>query len=196
MRRISLLLLGSMAIASAAPAEDLGLRPGVSPRPRSAAECGSRAAVYAAGSVRIWVVRSGSILEDNPLRPLSPASLRVLQIVVNGRSATAMGPDFENLRQGGAPARIEEANGHPIAWESGLGNLPDRFRVVAEDGRVLLGPLTLQSCEEAPAVAAEKPLQPKRPARSSAPRSDENRPGLPRGAIPSGGGGGLSLPQP
>ncbi|NNM72296.1 hypothetical protein [Enterovirga aerilata] len=199
MLRIASLALAATTIAAAALGQSLELRPTVPAEPRSPAECGPRAALYGAGKVRVWVLRKGTLREENPLRPLSPETLTVLQVVVNGRSATAFGPNFEEMRQGGAPARLEEASGSSIAWESGKENLPASFRVVSEDGRVLLGPLTFQSCADAPAVAAEKPAsrtrsgggEARRPARDA-----ESRPGLPQGAIPSDGGGGLSLPQP
>jgi hypothetical protein len=199
MRRIALLgLLGVWA--TAASAQDLELRPTVSPGPRAPSECTSRAAVYTSGNVRVWVLRRGTMTEDNPLRPLSRDQVIVLQVVVNGRSATAFGPSYESMRQGGAPARLEEASGNPIVWERGLQALPDSFRIVSEDGRLLLGPLNFESCGDAPAAAAEKPAraQPKaeRGEGRRSPQADGSRPGLPQGAIPSGGRGGLSLPQP
>ena len=201
MRRIALLvLLGASAVVGAASAQEFELRPSVPPGPKTPSECGTRAAVYASGNVRIWVLRRGTMQEDNPLRPLSRDQLIVLQVVVNGRSATAFGPDFESMRQGGAPARLEEASGHWIAWDSGPQILPDSFRVVSEDGRVLLGPLSFETCGDTPTVAAEKPgrAQPRaeRGEGRRSPQGDGNRPGLPQGAIPSGGKGGLSLPQP
>jgi hypothetical protein len=199
-RIASLALLGAMAAASVAAGQELELRPSVPPGPKAPSECGSRAAIYAAGKVRVWVLRKGTMQEDNPLRPLSRDQLTVLQVVVNGRSATAFGPNFETMRQGGAPASLEEASGHPITWDSTPQALPDSFRVVSEDGRVLLGPLAFETCGDAPAVAAEKPAraQPSagRGEGRARPQAEGNRPGLPQGAIPSGGRGGLTLPQP
>ncbi len=196
------------AWAGRAEAQELGLRPTVSPAapiPPSPSECEGRASQYGAGGIRVWVVRQGIVEQDNPLRPLTRDRLTVLQVVVNGRSATAFGPDLQNMRQGGAPARLQEEIGQPIHWLSGSPP-PDAFRIVAEDGRVLLGPLAFEGCGEAPAVAAEKPAPAKTrqggaenppPATRSAPSgAGGNRPGLPQGAIPSGGRGGLSLPQP
>jgi hypothetical protein len=203
MPRIALFALAPLLAAlNPAMAQAPGPAP-LDPRPAGqASECGGKAALYAAGKVQVWVTRRGTLQEDNPLRPLSPATLTVLQVVVNGRSATAFGPDFEHMRQGGAPARLAEAAGHPITWDSGPQNCPAAFRVVAEDGRVLLGPLTFQSCGDAPAAAAEAPVRASRPRARPAGEGRRNegeagdRPGLPQGAIPSGGKGGLSLPQP
>ncbi len=194
-------LLAFLAAAMAAPglAQELASPPAERISPDS---CLPRAAVYAAGSIRVWVTRIGTMLEDNPLRPLSRERLLVLQVVVNGRSATAYGPNFDQMRQGGSPARLEEASGSRIDWKAGARELPASFRVVAEDGRPLLGPLAFQSCGDAPAVAAEKPAQARRRPSEEGRRAPDgsgggNRPGLPQGAIPSGGGGGgLSLPPP
>jgi hypothetical protein len=109
------------------------------------------------------------------------------------------------MRQGGSPARLEEEIGQPISWQSGS-TAPEAFRIVAEDGRVLLGPLAFESCGDAPGGCcretrggqatqgtAEKGSS---GARSAPSGVGGNRPGLPQGAIPSGGRGGLSLPQP
>ena len=191
-----------------AESQELELRPSVSPaapNPASPSECVARAAQYGAGAVRVWVVRQGVVEQDNPLRPLSRDRLTVLQVVVNGRSATAFGPDLQNMRQGGSPARLEEEIGQPISWQSGS-TAPESFRIVAEAGRVLFGPLAFESCGDAPAVAAEKPAAAKprqgtaekgsAGTRSAPSGAGGSRPGLPQGAIPSGGRGGLSLPQP
>jgi hypothetical protein len=203
MPRIALFALASLLAASHPTlAQTPGAAP-LGPRPPShAPECGGKAALYTAGKVQVWVTRRGTVQEDNPLRPLSPATLTVLQVVVNGRSATAFGPDFEHMRQGGTPARLAEAAGHPIAWDGGPQAFPAAFRVVSEDGRVLLGPLAFQSCGDAPAAAAEVPVRASRPQARPAGEGRRNereggdRPGLPKGAIPSDGKGGLSLPQP
>ena len=194
---VALVVLGSV---SALSAQEFDLRPSVPPGPNSLSECGARAALYTAGNVRVWVLRRGTMQDNNPLRPMSRDQLIVLQVVVNGRSATAFGPTFDTLRQGGAPARLEEASGYPITWDSNSQGRPDSFRIVAEDGRVLLGPLNFGSCGDAPAAAVERPgraqQRPERAEGRRSPSGDTNRPGLPQGAIPSGGTGGLSLPQP
>ena len=200
MLRIASLFVFSALLATAAPAQEIELRSTTPAEPRSPSECGTKAARYVAGKLAVWVTRTGTLQEDNPLRPLSRDTLLVLQVVANGRSATAFGPDFENMRQGGPPATLEAANGRPVAWEPDARGFPAQFRVVSEDGRVLLGPLTFEACEAAPAVAAEKPAraQPRagRGERGREPENGGSRPGLPQGAIPSGGKGGLSLPQP
>ena len=186
-------------VARPAAAQNMELRPTVSGTAGSTSECGSKAALYSAGKIQVWVTRKGTMREDNPLRPLSSTELNVLQVVVNGRSATAFGVDFDNMRQGGAPARLEEASGHPIAWEVGSQGFPASFRVVSEDGRVLVGPLAFESCGDPPAFTAEKPGRtPPRAGSRERQRGEDapNRPGLPQGAIPSGKGGGLALPQP
>lgn len=154
----------------------------------SAAECGAKAVAYGAEKgFRLWVTRKGVQVQENPLRPLSPERAIVLQVVVNGRLATAYGPDFDNLHRGGAPKALEEANGHSIEWEPVASGLPATLRVVSDDGRVILGPLAFQECGTAPKVA---PVATKRPAADQARKgSPESAPGLrdlpgfPQGAI-------------
>lgn len=196
---LALALLPPAAVGSAlAAGEELQLRRSLAAGDPSPAACEGRAALYAASGTRVWVTRHGRMREDNPLRPLSQDAVSVLQVVVNGRSATAFGPDFENMRQGAAAARLEEASGHPIVWRPALDELPGSFRIVAEDGRVLLGPLTFSACADIPGVAPERPqARPRTPSREELrDPAAASRPGLPQGAIPSGGKGGLSLPQP
>ncbi|MDB5512958.1 MAG: hypothetical protein JWR08_2441, partial [Enterovirga sp.] len=103
--------------------------------------CGAQAALFTGGGFRIWVTRQGSLEQENPLRPLSPETVLVFQVSVNGRVASAYGPDAQHLRQAGSPKALEESNPTPIRWAGGLDDLPPEFRVVSESGEVLLGPL-------------------------------------------------------
>lgn len=157
-----------------------------------AAGCGSAAAFYSGRGASLWVTRRGTMLDDNPLRPLSRDALLVLQVHVNRRLATAFGPDLDNLRQGGPPQALEKASGHPIAWDPAPMAVPRSLRIVGEDGAVLLGPLQFQSCGPAPpASAASTPpsraageaAERRRPA--PAPAAEKPRPNLslPQGAI-------------
>lgn len=165
--------------------------------------CAGRAALYAGGpkGTRIWVVRRGSmVLAENPLRPISRDRAVVLQVVFNGRLATAFGPDHENLRQGGAPADIERLGAEPIRWSDDAATPPPTLRVVADDGTVLLGPLPFVECADPPSakpVAARRPEKPVAPERRPAGAAGHafpqgpSIPGLPQGAIQS-----LDLPAP
>ena len=193
-------MLGSSLGGGPASAQAPEPVPAERPRVASPAECEGKAALYTAGKIQVWVTRKGSMREDNPLRPLSPETLTVLQVAVNGRLASAVGRNFDQMRQGDAPNRLQEASGYPIVWDENAQSFPTSFRVVAEDGRLRLGPLVFQSCGDAPAAVAEKPRPPRATSRSAGEgrRGDSggNRPGLPQGAIPSNGSGGLSLPQP
>lgn len=152
------------------------------------ADCQGRAGLYAGNGLKIWVVRTGSLTWENPLRPLTPEKTLVLQVSVNGRLGTAYGPDHEHLRQGASTRWLEEETGGSVRWEDGNRSLPSAIRVVAEDGTVLLGPLEWQSCGDAPrasepAAGARSSSQAPRP---STPRSEPSRPrsNLPQGAIP------------
>jgi hypothetical protein len=150
----------------------------------AAPNCGDKAALYAAGKTfRMWVTRKGSLAEENPLRPLTKDQLTVLQIVVNNKVASAYGPDFDNMRRGGPPQQLEAANHTTIAWQPVPDELPRAIRVVADDGTLVLGPITFVECGDAPTVmAAPAPRKPRKPAASTG----EARPSvaLPQGAIP------------
>ena len=153
--------------------------------------CGAKAATYASGTnLRLWVRRAGELTRDNPLRPLSAETLLVLDVVVNGRAATAFGPDAMNLRQGGAAQRLQAEASAPIRWGPADGPLPGELRIVAEDGRVLYDQLRFVECADPPKVAASpagrKAGAPSAaPARAAPPVRDDNRGlRLPQGAIP------------
>lgn len=160
-----------------------------------AADCGPKAGLYvAAKGLRLWVTRRGEMGRENPLRPLSPERLVVLQVVVNGRTATAYGPDYETLQQGGAPRDLERDAADPIRWEPGADGLPPTLRVVGEDGAVLIDAMRFTECVEAPkarlAAPSRPPADPDKPSRRAAEERSRPRPGLPQGAMD-----GLSLPQ-
>lgn len=143
--------------------------------------CPGRAGLYAGDKgLRVWVLRQGTMSERNPLRPLSRESLLVLEVVANGRLATAYGPDPANLTGAGSAPELERANG-AIRWSPPSDQLPDAVRIIASDGSVLIGPLPFRECGDAPKAA---------PARIARP------------APPSSGGGGggkvvpaMALPQ-
>lgn len=184
--------LAAWAAATAAGAQD-GPK---SPEP----SCAGKAALFQTEKgLKLWVVRRGEMkLPENPLRPLSDEHALVLQVVVNGRSATAFGPDFANLRQGGAARDVERQGVEPIRWEDGSAPLPDQLRVVAEDGSVLIGPMRFAGCEDPPAAKAVAPVAAARLAPGAGQRSKKKvaepagrePPGMPQGAI-----NGLSLPH-
>lgn len=162
--------------------------------------CSPKAALYAVEKgAKVWITRRGRMEFENPLRPLTPERLVVYQVVVNGRIATAYGPDASLLRQGGAPQQLEREVA-PIKWQGGADGLPGELRIVAEDGRVLVGALRFVECAEAPSA---KVVAPRRPDPKSSAAADgraaptaaernaaRQRPGFPQGAVE-----GLTLPQ-
>lgn len=156
-------------------------------------DCGAKAGLYtAAKGLKLWITRRGEMDRENVLRPLSKERLVVLQVVVNGRVATAYGPDYGNLRQGGAPRDLERDGQDPIRWEPGADGLPRVLRVVGEDGAVLIDALRFTECGDAPkarvAAPARRRPDPDTPDRKAAEGRARERPGLPQGAMD-----GLSL---
>ena len=200
----TLLALAALAALSALPATAQTQEPGGASAQNEAASspatCGPRAALYQAGKgPKVWVIRRGTmVLAENPLRPLSADEAVVLDVVVNGRRATAHGPDLDHLRQGGTPKAVEREGREPIRWADD-GPAAPSIRVIAEDGRVLLGPMAFAGCEDAPGakpvvdapVKAEAPAKGRRRGKEAATGDDPMMPAhLPQGALP-----GLSLPK-
>jgi hypothetical protein len=160
-----------------------------------AVACGRQAAQFAAGSkFSLWVTRRGVLTRDNPLRPLSPEVLEVLQVVIRGKAATAYGPDHDNLRRGPAPASLEaQSGGAPIRWGETADGLPALLRIRADDSTAVLAELRFQACGDAPKVA-----EPKRPAAKPAgPAAGANaEPGAERPAKPRSQDRPQPKPQP
>ncbi|MFE1600233.1 hypothetical protein [Methylobacterium sp. ID0610] len=120
--------------------------------------CGERAAEYAsAKGVALWVTRRGTLTRENPLRPLTPDNLQVLQVVIRNKAATAYGPDLDTLRRGLSPAGLEAQSGAAIKWTEGVDGLPPTLRILEDDGAGVLAALQFRGCGEAPKVAAVKP---------------------------------------
>lgn len=169
------------------------------------ADCAPKAALYSGKGLKLWVLRQGAlVLAENPLRPLSRDEAVVLEVVVNGRRATAYGPDMNNLRQGGSLKSVEREGREPVRWAEGR-TAPAALRVVAEDGRVLAGPLAFGGCEEPPAAKAivDRPVKAERPARGKGQGKGKGA-GTPAAAgadapppahLPQGALQGLSLPK-
>ena len=201
----SLAVLTAMAFApqvglaqAPAPAAVPDMPAPAAPKP---SDCGPQAATYQAGKgPKLWVLRQGTmVLAENPLRPMSRDEAVVLDVVVNGRRATAFGPDLNHLRQGGSPKSVEHGGREPIRWAEG-GVAPAAIRVVAEDGRVLLGPMPFGGCEDAPAAkaVADKPAPAEQPAKGKRKRKEPPAGGESGGApthLPQGALDGLSLPK-
>lgn len=111
------------------------------------------------GPIDLWVTRSGLITIDNPLRPLTPDTTRVLQVVIGAKVATAYGPDLQSLRRGAGPAVLEGVIGGAIRWDASLIALPDPLAILSDSGDVLAA-FTFRACGTAPAaktLAAPKP---------------------------------------
>ena len=146
--------------------------------------CGARAGLYASeAGLKVWVTRVGSLVPDDPLRPLSKDPLLVLQVVVNARAATAYGPDPQHLVQAVGPRQVEEIYAAPVRWTAEP--LPDTLRVSSPDGSLVLEALRFQECGDAPkatrGVSPDAPAPARdRPQPASAPRP--SRP-MPQGAI-------------
>ncbi|KQT57076.1 hypothetical protein ASG52_03110 [Methylobacterium sp. Leaf456] len=129
----------------------------------------------APGAIELWVTRSGLITIDNPLRPLTPDTTRVLQVVIGGKVATAYGPDLGSLRRGAGPAVLEGVIGGAIRWDASLIALPDALPILSDSGDILAA-FSFRACGTAPAartLAAPKPRRTAPPADAPAPEASK-----------------------
>ena len=177
-------------------AQDVSTGPRPAPAAATPVACGDRTAAFADRKTRLWVTRRGTIVEDNPLRPLSTDPVLVLEVIVGGRAATAVGPDWDSLHRAPALAALEEQNRHMIAWASD-GGLPNAFRIVSEDG-ALASAFTFTECGDAPKIAAAPVAAARRPGRRPAGTREgaAAEPAAPRGfALPQGAVPESALPK-
>ncbi|SFL25396.1 hypothetical protein [Methylorubrum salsuginis] len=151
----------AVPLAPAPPAVALAAAPPVACEKGEAVryEGNARAGKAPGAPLELWVTRSGLITIDNPLRPLTPDTTRVLQVVIGGKVATAYGPDFQSLHRGAGPAVLEGVIGGAIRWDASLIALPDTFPILSDSGDILAA-FTFRACGTAPAaktLAAPKP---------------------------------------
>jgi hypothetical protein len=176
-------------VADCGPAGPVGLRgePGPAgpagpagppgpPGPSGNETC-SDVALYSAGSgPQVQVVRRGSI-NQNAFSGALPSL--VLQVNINGKIATAYGPDFQEMRRAGPPQQLEEETGGKIEWETGLRALPGIILIVSDDGPEVIARLQFIGC----ATARNRPMRAKAPKPSTKPEEQAPPRALPRGAI-------------
>ncbi len=171
---------------AAAPVMTPAAPPPVPAAPRAdlTVACAEKAALYEGPkNFSVWVTRTGLIVVENPLLPLTPETSRVLQVVIAGKVATAYGPDLYALRRGGAPAALEAAKGGTIRWDATPTPLPDTLNIVSEAGQPL-AQLAFEACGEVPAVKAA----PVAKSRSDPSKGDPTKaPARPKTAKPASG---------
>jgi hypothetical protein len=124
--------------------------------------CGKQAAQFAAGKVDLWVTRRGTLARDNPLRPLTPETIEVLQVVIRGKIATAYGPDLDSLHRGASPSSLQaQSGGAAIRWADGVDGLPATLRIHEDDSAGVLAALQFRACGDAPKAVEVKAPSPK-----------------------------------
>jgi hypothetical protein len=186
-RRLSLLAAALASAVTSASAQQAAAPPAPE------IDCGAEAGLYAAqGGFKLWVVRRGTTVRSNPLRPLSDSPpVVVLEVDIAGRRATAYGPDYASLVRGGPPEQLEQGNDAPIKWEASGGKLPPALQIVAEDGSQVLANLAFKECGRPPAAKARRAPQAK--ASAPAPRAAREPAAPPSTGLPQGALNGLEL---
>jgi hypothetical protein len=131
----------------------------------------------------MWVTRKGTVRRSNALQPSAAQQEQVLQVSINGNTASLRGLDYTIMMRSGPPQEIEQATRQLINWERLIEALPEAIQIV-EDGTEFLARLTFQECGSPPRDA---PANSQRPGSSpSGPEASANAPSslpLPQGAI-------------
>jgi hypothetical protein len=141
-----------------------------SAKPNSPNECGTRLRTYWAGSgPQVHVIRTGMLTEQKPLDPSISSEVRVLEVTISGKVATAYGPAFDAMRRGGPPRQLEEERGNAVKWDRDLASLPQTIEILSEDGPEIVARLRFIGCRASSSQARERD----RPSRRG---SDEARP--------------------
>jgi hypothetical protein len=144
---------------------------GADSMPGQSASCDGKAAFYAGEKgVNVLVIRSGKILYENPLRPLTTEEIVVFEVSTGGKLATAYGPDPANLLQGGAPRDLETTFGSTIAWDASATKFPERMQIVSESTGQPLTRLDFKECRDRPKQQDVARPRATRPATAAAPR--------------------------
>lgn len=120
--------------------------------------CASNRAVYwAGGGPKVHVIRRGIMTGENALRPSSEVRPEVVVLVsITGKTATAFGPSFDQMRRAGPPDDLERETGRTIQWEPSITSLPDTIQVVSDDGPEVVARLRFVQCEKGSERQAEK----------------------------------------
>jgi hypothetical protein len=155
---------GTGPVGAAAPA---------APGAAASVACGPKTPLYAAANgFKVWVLRRGN------LAPGGAEPRIVLQVNIDGSTATTHGPDFARMSTGGPPAQLERQSGGRIAWEAKLGPLPGTIEIVAEGSGGVVSTLRFKECGTPPkgraagAAGAEPPPRtPQGDPRADTPRS-------------------------
>jgi hypothetical protein len=158
---------GAGPVGAAAPATPAG------PGPAADVACAPKSPLYAADNgFKVWVIRRGN------LAPGGAEPRIVLQVNIDGSTATTHGPDFARMSTGGPPAQLERQSGGRIAWEGKLGPLPGTIEIVAEGSGGVVSTLRFKECGTPPkgraagAAGAEPPPRtPQGDPRADTPRS-------------------------
>ena len=179
-----LLLSTSPVSAQGSPAAPEGKEDDAKAEP-AAVTCAGAAAYSAGSGPQVHVVRRGSMSLQNALRPLSNAAPAVvLQVTISGKSATAHGPDFGEMRRGGPPQQLEEESGSRVRWDKNLGALPRTILIIGDDRSEPIARLRFVACTNIPKVApaGDRAVRPRGPNAGAKPPQAPTR-ALPKGAL-------------
>ena len=186
-------LLGACACAVQAYAQEPPAREkegseANTPVSRGPETCGKNPAVYWAGAgPKVQVLRHGSFRQRKALEPEGASTEAVvLEVRIDGKSASAYGPSFDRLQRGPASQELEQEVGDRIRWRDGPASLPPALVILSDEGSEVVARLRFEGC----GTASARPAGRFRPSKQQTPTSQANPPAsgnpsrtLPRGAI-------------
>ena len=138
-----------------------------------------------ADDVKVAVLRFGTLIQDNPLRPMSNEILSIWRITVNGKPGFLRRMSAESFDEISSPEELEYMSSRSVTWGMGLSELPVSILIVTRS-RSVVGPLTLSGCEQRPVSPASNPAGTLSGGRTNAKYMKPTLPRvqLPQGAIP------------
>jgi hypothetical protein len=134
------LLLGAcacafQAYAQASPAREPERGKAKAPVSGSPEACGRNPAIYWAGAgPKVQVLRHGSFRQRKALEPESASTEGVaVEVRIEGKSASAYGSSFNQLRRGPASQELEQEVGDKIRWRDGSAGLPPALLILSDE---------------------------------------------------------------
>ena len=144
--------------------------------------CGKNPAVYWAGAgPKVQVLRHGSFRQRKALEPEGASTEAVVvEVRIDGKSASAYGPSFDRLQRGPASQELEQEVGEKIRWRDGPASLPPALVILSDEGSDVVASLRFESCGTA------RPAGRSRPSKQQVPTPQANPPasGNPSRALP------------
>ena len=136
---------------------------------------------------KVQVLRHGSFRQRKALEPEGASTEAVVvEVRIEGKSASAYGPSFDRLQRGPASQELEQEVGDRIRWRDGPASLPPALVILSDEGSEVVARLRFEGCGTGSAGSAGCPRRSKQQTptwQANPPASGIPSRTLPRGAI-------------